>query len=189
MSSTEQARRHSRMLTLRVQATPLLAAAIATATAAAAIAALWHHLPVPPKQLRDRLSGPKADEAKAQMDQQMYENTAKDGFWNDADDMPLRLVNAARIPYFASKWSQEIHTPPGLSRFLDVGCGGGVATEELAKLGFPIIGLDPASGAIACARQRAQHLNIEGLEYTQGLAHSVDSSWRAQIVSSPLISR
>lgn len=143
------------------------------ATAAAAIAVATAFL-LPPKQLRNRLKGPQPDEKATQMDFDMYEGD--DGFWDDAEDAPLRLVNAARVPYFRNVWRKEVlgmtaakelsrsssqSSSRSSSLFLDVGCGAGVATEELAKLGFEMTGIDPAEGAIRHARERAQRLGIE----------------------------
>ena len=36
---------------------------------------------------------------------------------------------------------------------LDVGCGGGLVSEPLARLGAKVMGIDPAPGAIACAEK------------------------------------
>ncbi|CAO1636684.1 unnamed protein product [Parajaminaea phylloscopi] len=161
----------------------------ATAAAAvAAMAALWYL--APPRPLRDRMRGRQPDEPETTMDLQLYEDDADDGFWNDADDAPLRLVNAARVPYFQRIWAR--HTGPSHgpcssiqdsqavqsaqrrqdapARYLDVGCGGGVATEELAKLGFTITGLDPAAAAITSARRRAERLGITNVDYREGSA-------------------
>lgn len=54
--------------------------------------------------------------------------------------MPLALVNPARIPYFAQHFGAP--PPAGASgvKYVDVGCGGGIATEALAKLGYPMVG-------------------------------------------------
>lgn len=129
---------------------------------------------LPPRPLRDRLRGPQPDEL-TQIDNDIYEGEG--GFWDDAEDAPLRLVNAARIPYFASIWEREVQPVQGEERrFLDVGCGGGVATEELAKLSFVdhIVGLDPAKGAIRHAQQRVKQLNLNGkLSYVTGSAFSL----------------
>lgn len=140
-----------------------------TAVAAAAVASVAIALLRPPKPYRNRLLGPQKDELQAQMDFDMYEGN--EGFWDDAEDAPLRLVNHARVPYFSSIWSKHIKSQAATNesrRYLDVGCGGGVATEELAKLGFHITGLDPAAGAIGHAVQRAETLKLNNLEYQQG---------------------
>lgn len=48
------------------------------------------------------------------------------------------MVNYARIPYFVDKVSQ--HYGSRNHTLLDVGCGGGVATIEMAKAGFQATG-------------------------------------------------
>lgn len=50
---------------------------------------------------------------------------------------------------------------------LDVGCGGGILCEPLARLGATITGLDAASGAIATAKAHAQAQNL-AIAYCEG---------------------
>jgi 2-polyprenyl-6-hydroxyphenyl methylase / 3-demethylubiquinone-9 3-methyltransferase len=44
---------------------------------------------------------------------------------------------------------------------LDIGCGGGLLAEELARLGARVIGVDPAESSLATARE---HARMQGLE-------------------------
>ncbi|KAF5307548.1 hypothetical protein FQR65_LT06904 [Abscondita terminalis] len=87
---------------------------------------------------------------------------------------PLKAMNNARLPfiqnnYWASSKNESI--PFNEKRILDVGCGGvvaykyvvifylyvlgGVLTEELAKIGGTVHGIDPCSEALATAKQHA----------------------------------
>jgi 2-polyprenyl-6-hydroxyphenyl methylase/3-demethylubiquinone-9 3-methyltransferase len=45
-------------------------------------------------------------------------------------------------------------------RILDVGCGGGVLSEPLARLGAKVTGLDPAAGNIAVAKLHAERAGV-----------------------------
>jgi SAM-dependent methyltransferase len=48
----------------------------------------------------------------------------------------------------------QLDLPPG-ARVLDVGCGPGRHTVELARRGYDVVGVDPAPAMIAAARTRA----------------------------------
>ena len=45
---------------------------------------------------------------------------------------------------------------PVLTLFQDVGCGGGILSERLARLGADVIGIDPVETNIFCAREHAK---------------------------------
>lgn len=50
--------------------------------------------------------------------------------------------------------------PPGC-RLLDIGCGGGIAAEAFARLGFAVTGIDAAPAPVAVARAHARSLPID----------------------------
>lgn len=50
---------------------------------------------------------------------------------------------------------RELQLYPGSSRALDVGCGGGLLAEELARMGFAVTGVDPSVQSIETARAHA----------------------------------
>jgi 2-polyprenyl-6-hydroxyphenyl methylase/3-demethylubiquinone-9 3-methyltransferase len=55
---------------------------------------------------------------------------------------------------------------------LDVGCGAGVAAEAFARLGFDVLGLDAAGGAIEAARAHAEGQGLP-LAYRTGVAEDL----------------
>jgi 2-polyprenyl-6-hydroxyphenyl methylase/3-demethylubiquinone-9 3-methyltransferase len=57
-------------------------------------------------------------------------------------------------------------------RVLDVGCGGGIAAEALARLGYEVLGIDAASDAIAVARAHEAGQGLP-LTYREGTADSL----------------
>ena len=53
------------------------------------------------------------------------------------ENNPLLFANAARVPFFLQTLSQHFSKGHGESledkKILDIGCGGGLVTEEIAK--------------------------------------------------------
>lgn len=91
--------------------------------------------------------------------------------WWDPDG-PMRVLhrfNPVRLAYLRDALCVRFDRDPasafpleGLT-IVDVGCGGGVLSIPLARLGARMLGLDPAGGNIAVARREAerQELAIE----------------------------
>lgn len=83
-------------------------------------------------------------------------------WWNQEGPMwPLHLLNQFRVQRILEVLSQQTGIDPTLDRplagfnVLDIGCGGGILSETLAKLGAQVTGLDMADKNIAIARQHA----------------------------------
>ena len=78
-------------------------------------------------------------------------------WWNlNGAFKPLHDINAFRLDYI--KHQAQIKN----SRFLDVGCGGGILSEALATEGAEVTGIDTSLPSIQVAREHAQQngLNI-----------------------------
>ncbi|WP_374302256.1 bifunctional 2-polyprenyl-6-hydroxyphenol methylase/3-demethylubiquinol 3-O-methyltransferase UbiG [Paracoccus sp. (in: a-proteobacteria)] len=79
---------------------------------------------------------------------------------------PLHLMNPLRLDYIAGQIAAEfgrdrrdLHPLRGL-RVLDIGCGGGLVTEPMARLGATAVGADAAEGNIAVARVHADQQGL-----------------------------
>lgn len=74
---------------------------------------------------------------------------------------PLHKIGPARLSFILEHMTQHFHLPAqGLKRLdgrtvLDIGCGGGLVCEPLARLGASVTGLDPAPENIEAARRHA----------------------------------
>jgi 2-polyprenyl-6-hydroxyphenyl methylase/3-demethylubiquinone-9 3-methyltransferase len=74
----------------------------------------------------------------------------------------LTFIREALVKHFALPPSPGLRCLAGLS-VLDVGCGGGLICEPLARLGASVTGIDPGTEAIAVASRHAaaQGLSID----------------------------
>jgi len=71
-------------------------------------------------------------------------------FWDSHGDFrPLHLLNPVRLQFIASRTSLSGRL------VLDVGCGGGLLSESLARAGAEVTGIDLAPGMIEVARLHA----------------------------------
>jgi 2-polyprenyl-6-hydroxyphenyl methylase/3-demethylubiquinone-9 3-methyltransferase len=71
-------------------------------------------------------------------------------FWDSHGDFrPLHLLNPVRLEFIATR--ATLARQP----VLDVGCGGGLLTESLARAGAEVTGIDLAPGMIEVARLHA----------------------------------
>jgi 2-polyprenyl-6-hydroxyphenyl methylase/3-demethylubiquinone-9 3-methyltransferase len=85
-----------------------------------------------------------------------------DAWWDpDGPMAPLHRLGAARIAWLrdaiAGHFGRSGAGAPPLAglRLIDIGCGGGLLSEPLSRLGAEVVGLDPAPGAIEVARAHA----------------------------------
>jgi 2-polyprenyl-6-hydroxyphenyl methylase/3-demethylubiquinone-9 3-methyltransferase len=74
---------------------------------------------------------------------------------------PLHAINPLRVSYIRDAIAK--HGAFEGARILDIGCGGGILCEPLARMGARMTGIDPAAGNIDVARAHAapQGLAIE----------------------------
>jgi 2-polyprenyl-6-hydroxyphenyl methylase / 3-demethylubiquinone-9 3-methyltransferase len=88
-------------------------------------------------------------------------------WWNPRGVMaPLHKLNPVRLGYIRDKAAARFGRDPkkldclkGL-RMLDIGCGAGILSEPLARLGARMVGADPAEENIAVAKAHAQENGV-----------------------------
>ena len=85
-----------------------------------------------------------------------FDALAEDWWRPDGPMAPLHKINPVRLRWLvdtlARRFKAQSAAPlEGLS-IVDVGCGAGLLSEPLSRLGARVTGLDPAPSAIAAAR-------------------------------------
>ena len=110
-------------------------------------------------------------------------------WWNPRGHMrPLHKLNPLRLGYIRDRACAQfardgkaLDCLKGL-RILDVGCGGGILSEPLARIGASVVGIDPAEANIAAARIHADKSGI-AVDYRATTAEALaDAGERFEIV-------
>jgi len=100
-------------------------------------------------------------------------------WWDPAGKFrPLHMLNPCRLDYItsqiAAEFDRDITTPAPLKglRLLDIGCGGGLLSEPMARLGADVVGADAAGGNIPVARVHAAQSGLE-IDYRHDSAEAL----------------
>ncbi|MEZ5725230.1 MAG: bifunctional 2-polyprenyl-6-hydroxyphenol methylase/3-demethylubiquinol 3-O-methyltransferase UbiG [Paracoccaceae bacterium] len=91
---------------------------------------------------------------------------------------PLHMMNPVRLGYIttqiAAEFGRDLKAPrpfEGL-RLLDIGCGGGLLSEPMARLGAKVVGADAAAKNIEVARIHADQVGLQ-IDYRAETAESL----------------
>ncbi|WP_372799818.1 bifunctional 2-polyprenyl-6-hydroxyphenol methylase/3-demethylubiquinol 3-O-methyltransferase UbiG [Paracoccus seriniphilus] len=91
---------------------------------------------------------------------------------------PLHMMNPVRLDYIITQICAEfdrdrngLRALEGL-RILDIGCGGGLVSEPMARLGADVVGADAAEGNIAVAQVHADQQEL-AIDYRATTAESL----------------
>lgn len=84
-------------------------------------------------------------------------------WWDKTSEFkPLHEINPLRLNWI----NQHSHGLQG-KKVLDVGCGGGILSESMARLGATVLGIDMGKAPLTVARLHAEKEQVEGIEYQQ----------------------
>jgi 2-polyprenyl-6-hydroxyphenyl methylase/3-demethylubiquinone-9 3-methyltransferase len=93
---------------------------------------------------------------KKELNQESHFDEFAYDWWNKSGHYKLlHRLNPIRLQYILSKCDLN------KKKVLDIGCGGGILSEELCKQGAKVTGLDSSSKSISIAKQHAEQNNYD----------------------------
>lgn len=103
-------------------------------------------------------------------------------WWDDAGPMrPLHKLNPVRLRWIkdviAERFGRDAKSLDALAglRILDVGCGAGILSEPLARMGATVVGIDPSGEVIAAAKLHATQSGLS-IEYRATTAEALSAA-------------
>jgi 2-polyprenyl-6-hydroxyphenyl methylase/3-demethylubiquinone-9 3-methyltransferase len=110
---------------------------------------------------------------KTEINNRVYDELAET-WWDEKEFLHLlkAMVNPWRVPYFKSALVKRYGQDLRRVALLDIGCGGGVLTEEFAEMGCRATGIDISPRSIQIARSHAM-LSGLSIDYQVGTATSL----------------
>ncbi|MGR3572328.1 bifunctional 2-polyprenyl-6-hydroxyphenol methylase/3-demethylubiquinol 3-O-methyltransferase UbiG [Brevirhabdus sp.] len=91
---------------------------------------------------------------------------------------PLHMLNPCRLGYItrqiAAEFDRDLTAPAPFAglRILDIGCGGGLLSEPMARLGAEVVGADAAPGNIPVAQVHARQSGLD-IDYRHTTAEAL----------------
>jgi 2-polyprenyl-6-hydroxyphenyl methylase / 3-demethylubiquinone-9 3-methyltransferase len=100
-------------------------------------------------------------------------------WWNPEGALrPLHRLNPVRLAFIRDRLVKHFARDPralrpfaGLS-LLDIGCGGGLVSEPMARLGFAVTGIDAAAETVAAASRHAEATGL-AIDYRVATAEAL----------------
>ncbi len=110
---------------------------------------------------------------KSTINNSIYDELANT-WWDEKAFLHLlkAMVNPWRVPYFKNALTKYYGQDLSRVHLLDIGCGGGVLTEEFARMGCQVSGIDISPRSIAVAQAHADQSGLS-IDYRIGEAASL----------------
>lgn len=107
-----------------------------------------------------------------------FEAMATEWWDTDGKFKPLHMLNPTRLDYIVEQIAAEftrnlsIKNPFKDLRILDIGCGGGLLSEPMARLGATVVGADAAERNIPVAQIHAEQSGLK-IDYRHTSAETI----------------
>lgn len=89
-------------------------------------------------------------------------------WWDpDSEFRPLHQINPLRLDWIQS------HVPLAGLRVVDIGCGGGILSDAMARKGASVLGIDLAAKALKVAQLHALEAGTPNVEYREVSAEAL----------------
>jgi 2-polyprenyl-6-hydroxyphenyl methylase/3-demethylubiquinone-9 3-methyltransferase len=106
------------------------------------------------------------------VDNNLYDTLA-DSWWDESGMLrTLHGLNPARLRYLRRVLVDESGMDLRGKKTLDVGCGGGLLSEELARMGCVVTGVDPSEQSLEAARAHARQEGL-AIDYRQATGEAL----------------
>ena len=117
-------------------------------------------------------------------------DTMADDWWDpDGPSAMLLKLNPLRLSFILDSLAPVIGNPAGGGhalggiQLLDVGCGGGILSEPMARLGAKVTGIDASEANISVARDHAQQMNLKINYQNQALEELHNTGQKFEVVT------
>jgi 2-polyprenyl-6-hydroxyphenyl methylase/3-demethylubiquinone-9 3-methyltransferase len=90
----------------------------------------------------------------------LFEQDADEWWSKNSHCALLHSIVPARRDYLQHVFTEKLHKALAGATVLDIGCGGGLFAEEVARLGCQVTGIDPSARSIAVAQQHAEQMGL-----------------------------
>lgn len=95
-------------------------------------------------------------------------NAIASTWWDETGDFkPLHIINPVRLAYI-----QERTNGIDGKSILDIGCGGGILAESMARLAHSVVGIDMAADSLQVAKLHAMEQQVTNVQYQQVAAEA-----------------
>jgi len=92
---------------------------------------------------------------------ELFEQDADEWWSENSHCALLHGIVPARKAYLQRVFTEQLHKALAGATVLDIGCGGGLFAEEVARLGCQVTGIDPSPRSIAVAQRHAEQMGLD----------------------------